>query len=89
MPERSIPQTTPPMVEVSYAEGDPVRIVSTQTKDNPHRGKTGTIDHIGHSTGLLIDSVPLYFVNIPGEEKPLVFLIDEIEPVTPEDRGEV
>jgi transcription antitermination factor NusG len=80
MPERSIPQTTPPMVEVSYAEGDRVRITKGK-----YRGSTGPIERVGRSTGSWMDIVPLYIVKLTVG--PLVFLRDEIERVESEVRG--
>lgn len=66
-------------------EGDTVRIV----KGTKHWHKTGTIEHIGHSTGLPVDVVPLYIVRLKNIG-PLVFLRDELERITPEEsRGVV
>jgi hypothetical protein len=57
------------------AQGDTVRIV----KGTKHRLKLGTVEHIGHSTGLPIDVVPLYLVKL--DVGTCVFLRDEIERV--------
>ena len=59
-------------------EGDTVR-----AKRGKYRGRTGTLEHIGHSTGLLIDVVPLYIVRIE-HAGPLVYERDEIERVESE-----
>jgi hypothetical protein len=72
MPYESIPQETLPLQSVPYAEGDRVRI-----KKGQYAGRTGTIERIGYSSGLLIDSVPLYFVRLDL----LVYERDHIERV--------
>jgi len=80
MPERSIPHTPRPMVEVYYAEGDTVRIAKGK-----YKGKVGPIEHVGRSTGSWMDIVPLYIVKLTVG--PLVFLRDEIERVESEVQG--
>ena len=55
-----------------FKQGDRVRILKGQ-----YKGRTGTIERTGYSTGLLIDSVPLYFVRLDL----LVYERDHIERV--------
>ena len=64
-------------------EGDTVR-----AKRGKYRGKTGTIERIGSTTGSWIDIKPLYLVRIE-QIGPLVYERDEIERVTEESRGVV
>ena len=61
-------------------EGDMVKVIHGR-----YYGKTGPITHITHSTGLSVDVVPLYLVQL--NTGTCVFLRHEIERV--EDRGVV
>jgi KOW motif len=73
MPKESIPQAISPMVEVSYAEGDRVRITKGK-----YEGKTGEIETIGRA----LDGTPLYLIAIL-----LVYEKDQIERVESEVEG--